>query len=96
MNNEFEDLSNNRFSLLEMCKGNDLLETLETTYEYNSTALDYVKNKIKTCKNILKYNESDLVVQEELSNLKYIEFTLKFNGELIYSNILEERKKLHG
>lgn len=51
---------------------------LVQTLQYNSIALDYVKEEIQKYEDFLKWNELDTDIQERLSVFKYIEFTLTY------------------
>lgn len=55
-----------------------LIESLRESLLLNSNAQDYVENEISKAKDILQYNEDDSIAKENLDNLNYIKFTLKF------------------
>lgn len=53
---------------------NSLLQTLD----YNGLALDYIQNQIYKTENVLKLDEFDKNVQEQLNTEKYIKFSLEY------------------
>lgn len=56
----------------------DLKNSLLISIQYNSEALDYIAERIKKVEDFIKYNEDDEVSKNELSVLRYIDFTLKY------------------
>ena len=64
-----------------------LVNSLKETISKNEYALDYLQNRISTVDNLVKYNENDNVSKEELKNLKYIEFCLKYLDGLYRDNL---------
>lgn len=56
----------------------ELKNSLLISLQYNSDALDYIQDRILKVENFIKYNEDDDVSRNELSVLKYIEFTLEY------------------
>lgn len=65
----------------------ELRNSLKETISKNEDALDYLQNRISTVDNLVKYNENDNVSKEELKNLKYIEFCLKYLDGLYRDNL---------
>ena len=65
----------------------ELRKSLEETIKKNDIALDYLQNKISFVDNLVKYNENDDVSKEELNNLRYIEFCLKYLDGLYRDNL---------
>lgn len=57
---------------------NELINCLLQSLEYNTEALDYMKNEISRLEDLLKYNSNDAEVSRILKIYKYIEFSLKF------------------
>ena len=65
----------------------ELRNSLKETISKNEDALDYLQNRISTVDNLVKYNENNNVSKEELKNLKYIEFCLKYLDGLYRDNL---------
>ena len=65
----------------------ELRNSIKETITKNEDALDYLQNRISTVDNLVKYNENDNVSKEELKNLKYIEFCLKYLDGLYRDNL---------
>ena len=65
----------------------ELRNSLKETISKNEDALDYLQNRISTVDNLVKYNENDNVSKEQLKNLKYIEFCLKYLDGLYRDNL---------
>lgn len=57
---------------------NEIKKSLDDTIIKNNNALDYIQNKISKVQNLVDYNSDDVISIDELNNLKYIEFTLKY------------------
>lgn len=57
---------------------NEIKKSLDDTIIKNNNALDYIQNKISKVQNLVDYNPDDVISIDELNNLKYIEFTLKY------------------
>lgn len=72
----------------------DIKNHLLLSLEYNSAALDYVQDKIKHHEDWLKFMERDGTIKNELSVLKYIEFTLKYLDDC-YNESLKECGGIH-
>lgn len=56
----------------------ELLNSLKTTLEQNTKAIDNVTMWIHSCEDRLAYNEEDFEAQDALETLKYIEFSLRY------------------
>lgn len=56
----------------------EIKKSLDDTIIKNNNALDYIQNKISKVQNLVDYNPDDFISIDELNNLKYIEFTLKY------------------
>lgn len=56
----------------------ELLNSLKTTLEQNTKAIDNVTMWIHSCEDRLGYNEEDYEAQDALETLKYIEFSLRY------------------
>ncbi len=56
----------------------EMQHSLKETLQKNTRAIDYIQECINKCQDILKYNENDFQVKDELENLEYIQFTLYY------------------
>lgn len=65
----------------------DLKNSLLISIQYNSEALDYIAERIKKVEDFIKYNEDDEVSKNELSVLRYIDFTLKYVDDCYYKSL---------
>lgn len=94
VDNKFNELFLKRNSLLSLVSKEELLKSLEETHDKSVNAMDFLRNKIKVAKDVLKYKE-DCVVSEELQNYEYCLFVLRFNDSLIEEQILNYKKELN-
>lgn len=90
----FDELYSNRNYLLRNTSKKDLLNSLLVTDEHNADAIVFLKEKIRVCRDVLKYNAEDSVVQEELKNYEFILFNIKFNSSLIVELIQNLRLEM--
>ena len=64
-----------------------LKNSIEQSLVYNEDAIDYIVNRKKIVEDQLKYNSEDVVLQEELKILKYINLTLEHVGSMFETNL---------
>lgn len=93
VDNKFNELFIKRNSLLNLVSKEELLKSLEVTHDKSIAVIDFLRNKIKVSKDVLKYKD-DIVVSEELQNYEYCLFVLRFNDSLIEEQILFCKKEL--
>ncbi len=74
------------------CKLRKIYPTLSKGEFINKVTAYFIKNKIRVCKDALKFNEEDIVVQEELKQYEFALFTLKFCDTLVVKQIKERSK----
>lgn len=65
----------------------DLVDSLKQSIKHNDNALDYIVNKKRVVNDLYLYTEAE-DVKEELQNLEYIEFVLKYVGQQYSDNLL--------
>lgn len=56
----------------------ELSKALKESIEFNDNALDYVENEIRRKEDLLKITDISLDLENDLTNLKYIQFSLKY------------------
>ena len=64
-----------------------LKNSIEQSLVYNEDAIDYITNRKKVVEDQIKYNPEDIVLQEELKILKYINLTLEHVGSMFETNL---------
>lgn len=89
---QFEKLYPERNGLLSLVTDEQLLTQLKITHSSGLECIDFIKNKIRVCKDALKFNEEDIVGQEELKQYEFALFTLKFCDTLVVEQIQERSK----
>ncbi len=82
--------------LLSLVSDKDLVDNLKLFHGYGLDCIDFMKNKIRYCKDILKLNSEDCVIQEELKQYEMALFVLKFCDSLVFEQYQERSKKLNG
>lgn len=68
----------NNFLNIKKVNNKEVIKSLNESLELNNNAYDYILNEIARKEDILKYNENDVIVQEDYKNLKYIKYCLEF------------------
>lgn len=56
----------------------ELAKALKESIEFNDNALDYIENEIRRKEDLLKITDISLDLENDLTNLKYIQFSLKY------------------
>lgn len=82
----------NNFLNIKKVNNKEVIKSLNESLEFNNNAYDYILNEIARKEDILKYNENDVIVQEDYKNLKYIKYCLEFLKNS-YIKSLERLKK---
>lgn len=82
----------NSFLNIKKVNNKEVIKSLNESLELNNSAYDYILNEIARKEDILKYNENDVIVQEDYKNLKYIKYCLEFLKNS-YIKSLERLKK---
>ena len=90
---QFEKLYPEKSFLLNLVSDQELVSNLKLFHTYGLDCIDFLKNKIRYCKDILKLNENDCVIQEELKQYEVALFVLKFCDELVFEQYQERSKK---
>ncbi len=93
---QFDKLYQEKNFLLSLVSDKDLVSNLKLFHSYGLDCIDFMKNKIRVCKDILKLNSKDCVVQEELKQYEMALFVLKFCDSLVFEQYQERFKKLNG
>lgn len=70
----------------------ELAKALKESIEFNDNALDYVENEIRRKEDLLKITDISLDLDNDLTNLKYIQFSLKYLQDS-YENTLRSLSK---
>lgn len=89
---QFEKLYSQKSFLLNLVSDKELVNNLKLFHTYGLDCIDFLKNKIRSCKDILKFNEDDSVIQEELKQYEMALFVLKFCDSLVFEQYQERSK----
>ena len=84
---------NNKFKNGNSSGSSDILSSLKETHSKNIDSIDFLNNKIRICKDILKFSDKDIVVSDELEKYEYILFVFKYVDNLISEQILNYEKE---
>lgn len=76
----------NFFNVKDNVSNKDLVDSLKQSIKHNDNALDYIVNKKRVVNDLYLYTEAE-DVKEELQNLEYIEFVLKYVGQQYSDNL---------
>lgn len=90
---QFEKLYPEKNFLLSLVSDKELVNNLKLFHAYGLDCIDFLKNKIRYCKDILKLNEADCIIQEELKQYEMALFVLKFCDSLVFEQYQERSKK---